>query len=542
MESEPKESDMLRSLLDGDASPDVLDAIASSAKEDSALASRVRDELGFSEMIRQVLHEDRDHPAERFEEALDAVSLSLEELMERVCDGRVTQPECDRLVRLIWEEPEKVSALRKRLAVEEWISEAASSSRSDEAFIEALETRMWAQTRRDHFVEDFQDRLDRELAVQEAPDNIIEFPTFGPRTVAKMASVAAAIAVGAFFAAQMITDRTRDGEVAATVVKESSDVVWAEGSSPGADGSVKSGQYSLESGIVSLQFPSGGEMTVEGPALFDIEEGDSAFVYHGVAMAKAASADMGISLRSKGLSVAEPVPLIGIDARSEFSTEAVMFSGGGGVCLKGGGCRDLYEREAIKADLTRDKLVDIPYNPRPFAKTWEVLAGVEQNMGSVRIELPGTEVQPATRKGEVQVFVENESFLPESDLEVDHIEVGQFALAASNPGESLQSEGNLRSYLLQVWPTEGEDQDEVEASLTFDHPVVGVIFSSDRLASSDESVGTSISHLGEDFNQVRGLDSETDQLLLSDDRRTLNLKFRSGNLEIDQVRVLVALN
>ena len=160
--------------------------------------------------------------------------------------------------------------------------------------------------------------------------------------------------------------------------------------------------------------------------------------------------------------------------------------------------------EAVKADRIRDKFVAIPFDPEPFSKTWELLAGVEKNMGSVRIELPGTKIEASDSldgKNEVQVFVENDSFYPDHDLEVDQIQLGEFAGAETNPGQALQASGELRSYLLQLWPSEGGDGEEVEASLTFDHPVVGVIYSSDRLAESDHSVGTAITHVGEGVQQ-----------------------------------------
>ena len=80
-------------------------------------------------------------------------------------------------------------------------------------------------------------------------------------------------------------------------------------------------------------------------------------------------------------------------------------------------------------------------------------------------------------------------------------------------------------------------EEEVETSLTFDHPVVGVIFSSDRLDSSDAAVGSALEEAGR-----RGLDSGEDEILLSEDRRTLNLRFRGGGDHAEQVRVLVALN
>lgn len=542
MKSESENSDLLKDLTYGDASMESIDSLAEAAKDDAGLADQIRDELQFSEMIRQVFRAEEGRGDVLFEQARKAVEREPREWMDLVREGKATTADCDQLVRYFWENPEKIGPFRTELAEEEWLKEAVSEAKGGEAFIEALETRMWAETRSDHFVEDFTARLDREIAESETPRNVVEMPVSWGRTIVRMTGVAAAVAVGAFVLMSQIADRLMQPVTVATVVKSSSDVLWAGGVKPDANGQVKSGQYELESGVVSLRFANGGEMTVEGPAVFDVTEDESAYVYHGVALAKAGPSDTGIALRSKGLSVAEPASLIGIDARSEDSTEAIVFAGDGGVCLSDGGCRSLYEQEAVKADLTRSKLVDIPYNPQPFAKAWELLAGVEKNMGSVRIELPGSEIAPAAESGEVQVFVENDAFQPEEALEVDQVLVGQFAEAEVNPGQSLQARGELRSYLLQLWPTEGGDEKEIEASLTFDHPVVGIIYSSNRLANSDRSVGTSITHVGEEFNEKRGLDLGSDQILLSNDRRTLNLKLHGEDLEVDQVRVLVALN
>jgi hypothetical protein len=38
------------------------------------------------------------------------------------------------------------------------------------------------------------------------------------------------------------------------------------------------------------------------------------------------------------------------------------------------------------------------------------------------------------------------------------------------------------------------------------------------------------------------MDSGNDEILLSQDRRTLNLRFKGGGAQAEQVRVLVALN
>lgn len=539
MKRESTAEELLQSLLHGEADEEITARLAKHAGEDPAMARRVSEELEFSEMLRQTLRGSEISRAE-LDANRESDNAEIGDLVARVVDGSATSFECDQVVKHLWENPEAASELRRSLIVDEWISEAISESKSGEAFIEALETRMWAETTQDHFVEDFTARLDSEI---DPPENVVAFPGSWVAPLVQVGAVAAALAIGAFFSVQHLVG---SGEpMVASVVKASSDASWSQDSAPVQDGSLKSGRYQLDSGVVSLKFSSGSEMTVQGPAMFDVNADSSTFVHHGVALARQKNADMGISLHSKGLSVTDSAQLVGIDARAEKSTNAILFEGDGGVCLTERGiCRELYEKESIKADLDRDKLVDIPYNPHAFAKAWELLSGVEKNMGSVRIEMPGSEVGPSKDAGgKVQVFVENDSFRPDKQMEVDRIRVGEFASAETNPGQALQSKGDLRSYLLQLWPSDGSaDGKEVEASLTFDHPVVGVIYSSDRLASSDGSVGSSITHVGEEFNDVRGLDSGNDLILLSKDRKTLNLKLKGGASEIDQIRVLVALN
>ncbi len=540
MDREKTEQELWQAFRDGDIDESTLRSFSSLLENDPDLAATVQGELQFDEWIRCALSDQESSEGSRWGEMEESFALEFSELVERAKDGSLTKREGDRLAAKLLERDEQVRGLRNNLAQDEWVRQALSEAKGEEAFLEALETRMWAETKSDHFVEDFTKRLDQEIAEHE--DNIIPMPVSWGWQATKMAGVAAAVAIGAFFLMQTVAENLLSNPSVATVVKVSTDAVWGNADQPGPDGSVTAGVYQLSGGVVSLKFDSGSELTIEGPAQFEVKDDEETFVYHGVAIAKAASKDQPLRLRSKGITVSESVPLIGIDARSDSFTEAIVFSGDGGVCLDKGDCRSLFEKEAIKADLNREKLLDIPYNPKPFSKAWAMASGVFNNLGSVRIELPGTEIEAREGEEKMQVFVENESFHPEVDLEVDQIEVGQFASAEENPGESLHVEGELRSYLVQVWPQGSGDDGEVEASLTFDHPVVGVIFSSDRLASSDSSVGTLLKENGEDFNRVRGLDSGSDELLLSDDRKTLNLKLQNGKQQVDQVRVLVALN
>jgi hypothetical protein len=551
MNPESPADESFRRLLHGEADADDWAGLADRAAVDPGFAARLSGELGFSELLRQAFaHGDRD-VAPDFEAALASAGLGRDELLQRVWEGSASTYECDQVAKGLWEDPAGARELRRRLAEDEWLHESVAASKSEQAFIESLETRMWAATRRDHFVDDFAKRLDREIAAtaRELPeaDKIVPFPRAFAQVALKLGAAAAAVALGAFLIGQLAAGRYHDGgtRAPASLAKASADAEWGEGASPARDGSLRPGLYELKSGVVSLRLAGGGEMTVEGPARFEVNADASTNVHQGIALARLSEEDSGTTLRSRGLSISEPARLIGIDARTDESTEAVVFNGVGGICLTDSGkCRDLASFEAVKADHVRDRLIDVPYNPRAFSKAWEMLAGVEDNLGPVQIELPGSVISAAGgTEGEVRVFVENDSFRPESGLEVDRLVAGEFALAQPNPGQALESKGNLRSYLLQLTPSETVSGDgAVETSLTFDHPVVGVIFSSERLENSDVTVGSSLAEAGEGAAQDRGLESGEDEILLSEDRRTLNLRFKGETDHAGQVRVLVALN
>lgn len=544
MISSPQNDDeLLRRLLSGDADGGVLAELATRAGSDAGLASRVSRELAFSELLRQALSADLPTAESKFEAALESSSLGHADFVDRVREGSASVYECDQVAKALWESPEAARAFRRDLAKDEWLRQAISDSRSEEAFLLSLETRMWAETRKDHFVDDFAKRLEQEISAPvvfepEVPANVIAFPSRRTRTLFRVAAAAAVLTFGAFVAVQLTGPR---GPVSASVVKSSRDVVWSEGASPNGDGTLRPGMYELRSGVVALRMNGGSELTVQAPARFEVGEDASTEVINGIALARNKGADSGGELRSRGLTFSDSAGFIGIDARSEGATEAIVIQGGGGVCLTDSGkCRELSQFEAIKADHRREKLVDVPYNPRAFSKAWALMAGVEDNLGPVRVELPGSVISAAGgAEGEVRVFVENEAFRPAGRLEVDRVVAGSFAKAERNDGQALVAKGELRSYLLQLTPAEKTATGEVvETSLTFDHPVVGVIFSSDRLENSDATVGAAFAELE---SPRRGLDSGSDEILLSEDRRTLNLRFHGDGSEAEQVRVLVAL-
>ncbi len=538
----------------GEATSADVEALGLLCSQFPELGKRLRDELEFSEMIRQTLitSDDESFASDvRYRLSADR-TVGFASLEEKIFQGEATRPDLNALAMEIGEDESRARSLRDDLIFDDLLSQAVVRSRDEEPFVTSLATRMWAETNEDHFVQDIESRLrlvDEPVSEDSA---VVPFPgkTQQRKKRSWIPGVAMGLGVAACAAMGMLllqSGQFNNRDVVAEITRSSSDAVWSDAESPLSNGEIASGKrYKLQSGVSSFKFKNGAEITVEGPAEFEVVDDRQAIFHSGVALARTGSVEGGFSLQSKGINLVNSGNSIGIDARSDHSTEAMIFNQGEGVgvCLPGmARCRELYQYEAIRADLDRDKLLDIPYNPRAFSRAWELVAGVEKNTGSVRLELPGSGIERDRGNLEsVQIYVENDSFHASKKLQVDSLKTGQFATASGeNAGEELQSESELRSYLVQLWPSQvRENVGPVEASITFDHPVVGVIYSSDRLEKSDSVVGT---HMGDHNSSARGLDSGDDEILLSDDRRTMNVRLKNGNVDdLDHIRVLVALN
>ncbi|MEM9018894.1 MAG: hypothetical protein AAGC68_17930, partial [Verrucomicrobiota bacterium] len=219
---EHERDELLDALLHGDAGDETLRALAKRADRDPALANRIAEELAFSELIRQVLLEDEERGESQFREAQVAAELEMDEIKTLLCEGLLTEAACNRLARHLWDHPEEIVPLMNRLASDEWIREAVNEAKSEEAFVEALKTRMWAESRKDHFVDDFAQRLERE-AEPVTDEKIIFFPGFWKETGIKVAA-AAAIAAASFFLAIEFSQLRISESVVATVTKATGNV------------------------------------------------------------------------------------------------------------------------------------------------------------------------------------------------------------------------------------------------------------------------------------------------------------------------------
>ncbi len=638
MREQTRFQDLLGRLLDDDCSPAERDELAVLCRDRPDRIEQLRSLLELDQLIAQNVASNRCEEAFAEDMTLSLGALAegaesladFDELASRFLDSSLRPREARRLHWMCLRDPEKTRELRESLEFTDLLSQVMSGSRNEEGFVDSLVTRMWAEAASDHFVDDFASKivaigsLKGELGgIAEGPAGraaVLPFPpkkmphparksahSWG-RTIAfaAAAAVAGALVVlalvragvgfgsgdgfsGALANGGVAVDSGEKPTTAVAVISESSsDVQWSAASQAaiGADGEVEVGRYELASGVVRVRFSSGAEMTVEGPAEFEVRSDREAYVHSGLALARAEKPG-DLQVRSKGFELVDVEKTFAVDARFEGFTEAVFFDGVGQVQMisadgAGGaatasslhGTRNLYAFETVRADHARDRLVDVPYNPSVFSRTWQLISGVESNSSSVEVELPGSVVIPRHDSPDrVQVFLEKDGFVATEGLVVDLLTPGKFtSLADVGSGEAADGieilpEGELRSYLLQRWAPQRKGT-TLEASVTFSEPVVGVIFSSDKLARSDEMVGADLRAIETAMNEAgsvdaagaqggerqmlsrassRGLDrgdgggSEKDQILLSADGRTLNVVLHGGNDDaLDHIRVLVS--
>lgn len=552
---------LLSQLLDGELSPEEsaeLEHLCESRPERVAVMRR---ELELAELMRQaaVNFAEEEAPAAPFPHRMETVlgdppARDLDELINELVEGEISESGIDEIVHHCWRDESSAQVVRRALMDDDLMQQALAPGRCGESFVESLATRMWAEQEEDHFVEEVATKIVK--LHPELPDTPIREEKSRRRrrehtTIGFLGGWAAAAAAVVGLIAAVLFEPGGSGSMTsvAELTKAAGNVAWGVGDSPLESQYFVPGRYQLESGVVTLTFASGAEMTIEGPADFEVWNEREAFVHTGVTVLAKNSAVDTFRLRSPTLDFGETGDTIGLIADGSSSAEAVVFDGGAEICLTDSGqCRSLFPLEPVRADRDRDKLVDIPYNPTVFARAWEVNAGVERNSGPVRLAMPGHHPGFGNDpEGEVQIFVEKSRFVADRDIEVDTLDPGHFAAITAGGSRQLAS-GNreLRSYLLQLVPNES-DADALEASVTFDHEIVGIIYSPDKLAESDSVVGSGISDGEMLAMQGRGLDSgdgaSGDEILLSDDRRTVNLKLRGGAEDrLDHVRVLVALN
>ncbi len=160
----------------------------------------------------------------------------------------------------------------------------------------------------------------------------------------------------------------------------------------------------------------------------------------------------------------------------------------------------------------------------------------------VEISPPGSvELGALESNSEIYAFAEMLGLMLEGDLAVDITSPGSYSSADDLTPGFIFPEMPVDVYFLHSDPV-GGDTVKLVGSITFDQDILGIIVLSASLDATDFILGfpgtvypTGLSGRGLDF-----AGTNFDILTLSEDRRTINVDWRTG-FKVDQIRIITAV-
>jgi ferric-dicitrate binding protein FerR (iron transport regulator) len=325
---------------------------------------------------------------------------------------------------------------------------------------------------------------------------------------------------------------------------------WEDGRLPGASGAMPEGSYSLASGTVRLALAHDDTVTtLAGPAKFDLIAPGHIRLHEGRLSARVSQPDKGFTVLTDALTVLDRGTVFGVDVRPDG--EALVSVLEGMVDVSEPGSREMQRIEQGGRVSARPKGRRIlqPADDRPsgFEDLWPLTLGVDDLSHLVEFVVPRARHKWMDYRSDSRLYLmpERQRVQPRDSLKVDIAPGVPFDFRKKDaPGIALTHRGRVNSYLLFFRPLEGavERSPDISGSITFAHPVVGVISDSARLQVTDDTFG----HPRVVYRDKprRGIErwrkpAERDIIRISKDGRRLYFDLHA-TAETDEFRVLVA--
>lgn len=392
-----------------------------------------------------------------------------------------------------------------------------------------------------------EERLGAELKLKgftdsaETDDKIVAIPTVTRRSwVTRTAAMAAGLAVAAGLALWWQADTATSPEVSFASVIQTLDVKWAKGYEMAVGERISSGVLRLEMGIIHLEFDSGVEVTLQGPAEFEVKSVEETRLHAGVLTCTVPPGAEGFRVDTRTAQVVDLGTAFGIEQREDGQSEVSVFDGEVEIVTDKDRDKHLLT-EGKSVQLGADgSLSEVEFSPEPFEKLWPAASGIAGSTGDFRFAPPWPR-RLRLIQSDTEIFVLPEGYRTELE------EPCPIDIAGSNSADSPIPAGQrVRSFLLQYNPSNaepaprGERIRRIEGSITFARPVLGLIIEGGTLQETDARFSV---RSGRGPDAKRGLEGSppgiADDVSLSEDRHTVTLKLVASGRFSDHVRVIV---
>lgn len=374
------------------------------------------------------------------------------------------------------------------------------------------------------------------------------------RSVAVLAAMAAMvlIALGIYFGrSDLDAPQIAEADGFATI-RQLSQVTWksdvlSENDRVGAQ------TLELTSGIVRLQFDNGVDITLEGPARYELSSSDKTSLTSGVLVATVPPDAEGFSVDTPSAKVIDLGTSFGVSVGEHGVADVYVFDGEVEVVTeKADEARKITEGESIRLDADGGMRLT-EFNAGRFEKLWPISSGIIGSTETFEF-VPPWPRRHRFGSSDEKIFLAPEGFTTRlaEPLKVNISSAGDYTTIEQLTPSELPAGERVRSFMMQYLPTEEAGRrrgKKVTGSITFEQPVLGLIVLHDELVASNR-VGRPPRGPGgpsgpggpggpSPRRQLELLGRNGDRITLSEDRRTVTVELTAPRRSPDLIRVIV---
>ncbi|RCS49458.1 iron dicitrate transport regulator FecR [Bremerella cremea] len=311
----------------------------------------------------------------------------------------------------------------------------------------------------------------------------------------------------------------------------------------------------IQTGLVRLQFDDGVEVTLQGPARYELISPGRTRLDRGLLTATVPPGAEGFKVDTPMAEVIDLGTAFGIqlddDGRaliSVFDGEVEVHSGDDSET------RLVREGEAVEVASLKT-ILESKFDTSPYEKLWPASSGIAGSSGAFKYAPPWPRRMGRIQSDEnLMVLQEGYAQTLDAPLTVNVVAPGTYRHDSQLIDQEIPAGTRVKSFLLQFRPAnDNEAESSVQRSrpnpddikritgdITFDRPVLGLIVRGDDLRSSDGRFSVRGGQVPQKGRSLELFGTPRDDVLtLSKDRRTISLDLAAFGQFNDQVRVIV---
>lgn len=378
------------------------------------------------------------------------------------------------------------------------------------------------------------DRLQGEMSAMKAEaetNKIIPIP------VSRLVMAAAAALVVLFLGIWQFSQSSASTDTFVTIVR-------VEGPSLETGERRGAGAVQLDSGMLRMLFDSGVEVTLQGPADFELVKGDLMLLSSGLLTANVPPGAEGFRVNTPTARITDLGTAFGVHLDSDGASHVSVFDGEVEVEEPASGTiKRLVEGQELVVTSERS-VVSVPLDLKPYEKLWPISSGIEGSTGTFKLA-PQWPRRLGLQMSNDHIFIVADGYRQKlsEPLKVNISTAGNVTEFDQLSPAEITAGSPLRSYILQYRPKEAFSRrfpGRLKGTISFDQPVAGLIVLHEEFKAS---AGRFSSRKTGEAHPNRALEltgrPNGDRIVLSEDMRTLSVDLAGSRKSFDIIRVVV---